>query len=235
MSNVFTAAPFPEAAWSPGMKDLALHVTQHVPQDWYRQIALRAPPPSNMVEADCRAVLAAKAFRAGRNAEITAQAGKRWAVIAPVQQVLGEVQGPVPRQHSEAMINAAIDDLTCGVFQLKIDFNRGRPYHCCDLPLEPYYQNGDPRYPGHPSYPGGHSAQAFTTALLYAHLFPKLECALLTAARRVGVNREVAGLHFPSDTDAGFDLASQFVAMLVRSESFAPLLIAARQEWPELI
>jgi len=235
MAYIFSNVPFPKSAWAPGMEKLANEPTHHLPQNWYRALVLRAPPPAGfegveMIEAECRAVLDLAAFRSSRQAEIDAEAGKRWDAIANVQQVLGPV-----RPATQVMIDAAIDDLTCGVFRLKIDFNRGRPYHCCNLPINPLYQAvGDKRYPGHPSYPSGHSSQAFTTALLYAHLFPTLRGSLLTAARRVARNREIAGLHFPSDTEAGFDLSVQFVAMLVENKSFRLLLDAAHQEWPEL-
>jgi len=235
MAYFFRNVPFPESAWSPGMKQLADEPTRHLPKDWYRAVVLRAPPPAGfagaeMIEADCRAVFDLARFRASRLTEIDAEAGMRWDAIARVQQVLGPV-----RTATTAMIDAAIDDLTCGVFRFKIDFARGRPYQCCDLPINPLYQTaGDTRYPGHPSYPSGHSSQAFTTALLYAHLFPKLRCSLLAAARRTAHNREIAGLHFPSDTEAGLELSSQFVAMLLKSKSFEPLLDAACAEWPEL-
>ena len=234
MSDSFAVVSFPDSAWNQAMKALAKTATHHLPQDWYRKIALRAPPPAGfggveMIEAECRAVLAAKAFRAARLGEIKAQAGSVWDAIQPVQDVLGPM-----RSASKAMIDAAIEDLTCGVFQLKMDFNRGRPHQCCNLQIEPLFNDQrDPNYPGHPSYPSGHASQAFTTALLYAHLFPRLEESLLTAARRVARNREIGGMHFPSDTDAGEDLSTQFVGMLVRCGSFEPLMNAVRAEWPE--
>jgi membrane-associated phospholipid phosphatase len=65
--------------------------------------------------------------------------------------------------------------------------------------------------PGHSSYPMGHAAQAFATVVALAALvnIPKAHATyrqLYLQARRISVNRTVAGVHFPIDAAAGQSL-----------------------------
>jgi hypothetical protein len=62
--------------------------------------------------------------------------------------------------------------------------------------------------PGHSSYPMGHAAQAFATVVALAGLLKiaKGNAAydqLYLQARRITINRTVAGVHFPIDAAAG--------------------------------
>ena len=93
--------------------------------------------------------------------------------------------------------------------------------------------------PGHPSFPSGHAMQSMFMALLLLEAMPgpkkaSLEPLLHTMAVRMGRNREIAGLHYPSDSDAGRDLASQLVPFLLNSADcpvFKEVLDAAKGEW----
>jgi membrane-associated phospholipid phosphatase len=62
--------------------------------------------------------------------------------------------------------------------------------------------------PGHSSYPMGHAAQAFATAVALAGLrqLPKESprwSQLMLQSRRISINRTIAGVHFPIDAAAG--------------------------------
>jgi len=62
--------------------------------------------------------------------------------------------------------------------------------------------------PGHSSYPMGHAAQAFATMVALCGLLKiksgsKIYTQLYRQARRISVNRTVAGVHFPIDAAAG--------------------------------
>lgn len=86
--------------------------------------------------------------------------------------------------------------------------------------------------PTHPAYPSGHSTQSH----LIGHVFGRLsqsseiEKALLASADRIARNREYAGVHYASDSDAGARLAQQLVPLFERD--FRDLLAkAAATEW----
>lgn len=241
-SGTFVARPFPDSAWADEWRKEHERKTKFLPQNWFESVALAPPPPAECIAVECRAVLAASHERASRLEEIVPQAKSYEAILRALECVLVESdqvdvpadthEGVSPRRpHTRKMILAAFVDLNSGLFQFKIKFNRGRPYHCCDLPLEPMFMRPDPLYPGHPSYPSGHSTQAHVFALLYAEIFPGLRAALLSAAYQVGRNREIAGVHYGSDTDAGRELAIQFVDLLLANQDFRVLLKAAQEEW----
>ena len=65
--------------------------------------------------------------------------------------------------------------------------------------------------PLHRAYPSGHATQAIVAARMLTEWTGKQGDQLVKLATRVGRNREIAGLHFPSDTEAGFNLGSQLV------------------------
>jgi hypothetical protein len=99
--------------------------------------------------------------------------------------------------------------------------------------------------PGHPSFPSGHATQSMLMALCAGEATqnqhvsdtdttPVWRSSLQALSRRIGHNREIAGLHFPSDTRAGFQLARQTFDILDEGPLFASLLDAATKEWPEL-
>jgi hypothetical protein len=72
--------------------------------------------------------------------------------------------------------------------------------------------------PGHSSFPSGHATQAYLMAKCMQLVFsisPNVPATHLTTlndtlsalAQRVARNREIAGLHYPSDSQAGSALA----------------------------
>ncbi|GJE13579.1 hypothetical protein [Methylobacterium longum] len=74
--------------------------------------------------------------------------------------------------------------------------------------------------PGHPAYPSGHATQAHLMALCVRRALPangirqQLGPVLNALANRIARNREIAGLHFGSDSRAGAQLAQQIVDIL---------------------
>ena len=84
--------------------------------------------------------------------------------------------------------------------------------------------------PPHPAYPSGHSFQSHLAARALADIGgPDDEADSL--ARSIALNREIAGLHYRSDSDAG-DRYAQLVWPLLRSTHGVERAIAlARREW----
>jgi hypothetical protein len=111
------------------------------------------------------------------------------------------------------------------VMYFKNKFKRVRPWVLANLsPPIPL--------PGHPAYPSGHSTQMHLMAYLLAELVPD-PAGLDDIALDVAVNRERAGLHYPSDTAAGKKLAGKLFKILKHEcPTFERTLEAARAEWP---
>jgi membrane-associated phospholipid phosphatase len=121
----------------------------------------------------------------------------------------------------------------------KSQFNRPRPSQLCPALLPPIV------VPGHASYPSGHSTQAHLMALCMGQVFAQLpstqqplmqpiQADLWVLADRIARNREIAGLHYPSDTAAGVVLANQILPLLsgmASSSAYQAAVTNAVAEW----
>ena len=68
--------------------------------------------------------------------------------------------------------------------------------------------------PGHASYPSGHATQGHLIAYGMRLVVPAPNANLIGLAERIARNRELAGLHYPSDTDGGVRLATKIFALI---------------------
>ncbi|MBW7468701.1 phosphatase PAP2 family protein [Pontibacter aydingkolensis] len=121
------------------------------------------------------------------------------------------------------VLQNVIQDATFYFFSLKAQFNRARPYH-----LEPALQNLEA--PGHASYPSGHSSASHVHAYLLSHLLPAYKDAFLANAYDMAFSREIRGVHYPSDSEAGREFAEQFVTQLLKNKKFKADLEAMKAE-----
>jgi membrane-associated phospholipid phosphatase len=93
--------------------------------------------------------------------------------------------------------------------------------------------------PGHASFPSGHSTQAHLMALCMNEVFNGLPQQstmvddLWTLADRIARNREIAGLHYPSDSAAGVAIAQAVLPKLKAASQtkFNQAVAAAAEEW----
>lgn len=87
------------------------------------------------------------------------------------------------------------------IMNLKERYNRVRPY-ILNKKIKALI---DP--PKHPSYPSGHSVQAYFIAYMLINKYPNNEDFYLSIADDIAVNREYAGVHYESDTKYGKEIA----------------------------
>jgi hypothetical protein len=91
--------------------------------------------------------------------------------------------------------------------------------------------------PGHASYPSGHSTEAHLIAnCLNDVLTGSIEAATMqidlgALADRIARNREIAGLHYPSDSAAGVNLAGQILPIVQGMQEYKDALAIAQAEW----
>jgi membrane-associated phospholipid phosphatase len=105
---------------------------------------------------------------------------------------------------------------------------RPRPSQICPWLMPPI------AVPGHASYPSGHATQSALLSLLLSQVMPaevgqptiydtitSRPSLLEKLAERVARNREVLGLHYPTDSQAGRLLAGQVYALLAPATPIA--------------
>ena len=126
-------------------------------------------------------------------------------------------------------MRAVYRDLGVVCFTFKLRYNRVRPsILAANMGRE---VKTVVAIPGHPAYPSGHATGAFTIAYILQELDPNNAETYREDALRIAQNREVGGLHYPSDTKAGRILARQIADSLLANPRFQQLLKAARSEW----
>lgn len=169
---------------------------KRLPRDFSLSLLqINSPPTDDM--PDARKVLAMLPLRTPeRVGEIQSQAQDPTPMFF---QLAGLNPSSIP---SFAKLVAEVQaDMVVVTLAFKAYYNRARPHTVLPeiAPVIPV--------PWHSSYPNGHAAQSQLTARLLGCANPSKLPDLLKFAERVGRNREVAGLHYPSDTAAGVQLA----------------------------
>ena len=123
-------------------------------------------------------------------------------------------------------------------------YERPRPTQLCPALMPPI------PVPGHASFPSGHSTQAHLIALCMSEVLvdvtgqAALSNDLRALADRIARNREIGGFHYPTDTQAGVNLAESIHPLLLQNTFpvdpetnlqpptwFQTLVTAAKQEW----
>lgn len=135
--------------------------------------------------------------------------------------IVGTSTKPLTKQ----LIATAHRKITPLIFFEKDYFDRIRPSYL-DPTLHTLIE-----VPSHPSYPSGHAAEAYLIAELLSRLDPNNNHSYFTDAARIARNREIAGVHYPSDSEAGRKLASQFISLFLKTEEGKSLFKNASIEW----
>lgn len=85
------------------------------------------------------------------------------------------------------------------------------------------------------SYPSGHTAIGWATALVLAEINVDRQNEILKRGYEMGQSRVICGYHFQSDVDAARLVASAVVARLHASEKFMMQLDKAKKEFAALV
>jgi hypothetical protein len=134
--------------------------------------------------------------------------------------------GPATHPLTNELVHASLHLAGSVAMYFKDHFNRVRPWV-----LQPRLSPPIFPLPGHPAYPSGHSTQMHLMALTLGYLVPTATTKLTALAWEVAVNRERAGLHYPSDTEAGSLLADRVFTILTKECAlFHETLQTARKE-----
>ncbi|MEO1650753.1 MAG: phosphatase PAP2 family protein [Pseudomonadota bacterium] len=200
---------FPDAEWASDYRSWLSTAPLILASADVSQIYVDAPPGREETKREVRVLVRMRALRAQRSAEIVRQIADE---STDFERVLGFRLADAPEL--DDVIRTMMHDTLILVARHKKHFSRARPRHVSEAvaPLIPP--------PGHPAYPSGHATQAYVVAYLLAQKIPSCRAGLLRVARRIAVNREIAGVHFPSDTAAGVQLARTLVRLFTSVTKF---------------
>jgi membrane-associated phospholipid phosphatase len=109
-----------------------------------------------------------------------------------------------------------LQDINPLIAKLKVHFNRPRPYQMANyykfnlFPFNSYSANT-------PSYPSGHTVQAYVLLNVIGSMYPKLYKFSKTIIEDVAESRVNLGLHYPSDND----FAKEVGEAVLKNKQFA--------------
>lgn len=183
------------AAWRPGHWDptlRAMPILAAFARSGWEKVALSPPDNSQKaLEQDIAALLNLVYMREDRMDELVAQSGepaRYWAQLFSM----------TPQSHPATwtLMSAAMAVAHMVCMHWKSVYNRPRPPQVYPALMPPI------PVPPHPSYPSGHALHAHLIGLTLAEACPAMAPACRTLAQRLAVNRHIAGVHFPSDSEA---------------------------------
>lgn len=123
------------------------------------------------------------------------------------------------------ILNVAVKEVSHFIYVEKAHYNRARP-----VQLEPKLTTVIPT-PRHAAYPSGHAGQSWTVALILSSLDPANKDKYEQLAIDIAHRREIAGVHYPADSAAGRQLATNVAAAMMEKEIFHAFYLKAKKEW----
>ncbi len=234
----------PDAIWTPadweGRWRAWLILAEFAATDWRTAITLTPWDPAKVDEEIGILIRYAEDERTDALGEIVAQNASYEDFMAYFTSLLRITRSSHPSMFQLLHVAGTVGILVSMYFKHDPGPGRGprpRPSQLCPALLPPL------TVPGHPAFPSGHAAQSMLMALIAGEVMAGRNGAqgggdvwkplLQQLACRIARNREIAGLHYPSDTQAGFELARKTFNKLRNGELFGSLFDAAIAEWPE--
>ena len=126
---------------------------------------------------------------------------------------------------TKALLKQAKEAMKPVVASLKAGFARPRP-HSTDPALAPALPDD-----GSFSFPSKHATEGTLFAAILVQLDPYDQIALAEQGKLIGDDRAMAGLHWPSDVEAGQRLGQAFAAYWLALPGNAQLFQDAAAEW----
>jgi len=195
------------------------------------RVLLPPPPAENSETTRNEAALIIKLQSEIGPEEAERARGDAEASIYRFADALGNPEGftrkRVPRTH--ALFRKVTLEQAAVVHVGKEEFDRRRPFRA-NPGIEPIVDK-----PRTASYPSGHSMWARTVGLLLADMLPEYREKIMARADEYAFNRVVAGVHYPSDIEAGKLAATALVAFLLASPSFQQDYAEAKKELREAL
>ncbi len=117
----------------------------------------------------------------------------------------------------QMLVHVAIYDATIVAWDAKYKYNKPRPYEA-DRSIKQYLPN-----PSSPSYPCEYSVAAGVVSTIISHFYPEMADSLKGLSNQLMESRIMAGVAYPSDTKAGFELGRMVAQKAIaKTADFTP-------------
>lgn len=190
--------------------------------DWAELLGPPPEPGSATARKDLAVVLWVQRTRSGADVD------RVWAAMSPnvatFQQALDTMVLPQAYPGIYRAIQEGLDAAAPIFFALKKKWNRPRPV-AVDERVRPCTPT-----PGSGSYPSGSAALGLVAGRLLADLVPERRAAILERADEIAALRVTAGVHFPTDVDAGSKLGNAIADQILASDAWKALRLGTKTE-----
>lgn len=225
--QMLNGSHFPDGAWDPLLKAAAIAACFAAIPEWAKKCDPGPPDDSDAGLQKDLTALAANAVdpvltSVTRVSEITAQANDftpYWA------NLLSCSAASRPATWGLVLVGLQIGGLAAAYYKLRYIRARAAQVWPVIAPIIPT--------PAHPSYPSGHALQSHLIAELVKLAVPTMGLACDILANRIAFNRELAGVHFPSDTAASKEIVARIMPLLTEVPEFNNIIQQVKLEWGE--
>jgi glycerophosphoryl diester phosphodiesterase len=146
-------------------------------------------------------------------------------IMSPGALVFGPEFNAQNLPRTAAVLQQAYDEHRPAVLASKKQWGRARPYNR-GLGITPCVEI----VPLDESYPSGHSAESALLAVLYGKALPEYETVFMENVRETLWGRIIAGVHFPTDTQAGRLIGSVIAREMLKNQHTIGALDEMRAE-----
>ncbi|HEX2964929.1 MAG TPA: phosphatase PAP2 family protein [Syntrophorhabdaceae bacterium] len=183
------------------------------------------PPPANSQaqKDDLKAVQAAQKTRTEAQIK-TALADNSVLTVFFANDVLGPNFTKENLKIAAPFFDRVFADQIEACLEIKEHFNRQRPF-VIDPEIKPIYQQS-----ANPSFPSGHATTGYVYTIILSMMVPEKTQELYDRAEAYGRNRVIAGVHFPTDVEAGRVSAAVIVNALIQQPLFMRDFERAKKE-----
>lgn len=220
--ELIEADGFPKRNWEADLRSM-LVLADYAATSWRADIKLESPPRNDSEKTLQEIMELIRIAKTERPSLIKEIAEQDMNILNYFLHLLMINRQSHPETYHVLKISARISEITSSY--LKNKFNRSRPAQLYPQLLP------EMNISAHPSYPSGHAMIAYMFAHCMSDVVPKMNSALLALAAQIGRNREIAGFHFRSDTEAGVEAARQASTLLRELPSYTKAVEAAKAEW----
>ena len=180
-----------------------------------------SPPPALGTRIDHQDYLQLIEYQETRTDEQCKQAARQW---IPYFEALFQNSGALTKEESvraEPLLRPVLHLTEKVTDHYKKLYQRERPYSRFPE-IEPCIK----KISGNKSYPSSHAAIGTVGACVLAEIFPVKKAALLEHGWDIGELRVIAGVHHPSDVEAGREVGQKICDHLKKQKDFKQALKA---------
>jgi hypothetical protein len=211
---------FPPGAWDSALR-AQIVLAELGSTDWLKTIVLPKLYGPNTLDAEIRELFGhIGGARVARRDEIIAQAQDASGYFSDLL-MMDSGGRPATRR---LVVTAFTVGQMVGMY-FKSQFKRPRPSQVYPALMPPL------PIPGHPAYPNAHALQSGLAAECVSRACPQIREPAWSLAVRIAQNREIAGLHYPSDKRASWILIPQLMPWLDKCDEFNKMMDEAKKEW----